>query len=153
MVGYHGVLSSHAKLRGEVVPAPDTSTAPDRVVQLDHFGDDADHDDAQLRRKPWAWLLRHVFEVEVTSCPRGDGPMRWIAAATAPDAIAKRLAKHGLGPRTPPTRSAPLGQLRLAFPKSGASRARVPSEARRRSSIRCSRSWLSPARRTGRRTP
>ncbi len=153
MVGYHGVLSSHAKLRSEVVPAADASTSPARVVQLELFGDDADHDDAQPRRKPWAWLLRHVFEVDVTTCPRCAGPMRWIEAATAPDAIAKLLAEHGLGPRPPPTRSAPLGQLRLAFPKSRASRARAPREAPPRSSIRCSRSWLSPARRTGRRTP
>jgi hypothetical protein len=112
MVGYHGVLSSHAKLRSEVVPAPDASTSPARVVQLELFGDDADD---EPRRKPWAWLLRHVFEVDVTTCPRCSGPMRWIEAATVPDAIARLLAKHGLGPRPPPARSAPLGQLRLAF--------------------------------------
>lgn len=47
MVAYHGVLSSHAKLRSEVVPAPDASTSPARVVQLELFDDDADHDDAE----------------------------------------------------------------------------------------------------------
>jgi len=40
--------------------------------------------------------------------------MRWLEASTAPDAIAKLLAKHGLGP--PPRDQAPHGQLRLAFP-------------------------------------
>ena len=37
-------------------------------------------------------------------------------SATTPDAIARLLAKHGLGPRPLP-KQAPLGQLRLAFPK------------------------------------
>jgi hypothetical protein len=117
MVGYHGVLSSHAKLRSEVVAAPDPSTSPDRIVQCEFFGEDTDHDDAEPCRKPWAWLLRHVFEVDVTTCPRCSGPMRWIEAATTPDAIAKLLAKHGLGPRPPPASFAPLGPLRLAFSK------------------------------------
>ena len=117
MIGYHGLLASHAQFRSEVVPAPDASTSPARVVQLELFGDDTDHNDEQPRRKPWAWLLRHVFEVDVTTCPRCSGTMRWIEAATAPDAIARLLAKHGLGPRPPPPTSAPLGQLRLTFPK------------------------------------
>ena len=116
MVGYHGLLSSHAKLRSEIVPAPDASSLPTRVVQLELFGEARDVDDPP-RRKPWAWLLRHVFEVDVSTCPRCSGPMRWIEAATAPDAIARLLAKHGLGPRPPPARSAPQAQLRLAFPK------------------------------------
>ncbi len=38
-----------------------------------------------------------------------------LEAATTPDAIARLLAKHGLGPRPPA--QAPLGQLRLAFPE------------------------------------
>jgi hypothetical protein len=68
------------------------------------------------RRKPWAWLLRHVFEIDVSTCPRCGGATRWLEAATKPDAIARLLAKHGLGPRPPP-RPSPKGQLRLALPK------------------------------------
>jgi len=117
-VAHYGLLSSHAKLRSEVVPAPDVGTSSTRVVQLELFGDGhSSDDDAEPRRKPWAWLLRHVFEVDVTTCPRCSGPMRWIEAATAPDAVARLLAKHGLGPRPPPARPAPFGQLRLAFTK------------------------------------
>ena len=67
------------------------------------------------RRKPWAWLLRHVFEIDVTTCPRCGGVMQWIEARAMPDAIARLLAKHGLGPRPPP-KAPPKGQLRLAFP-------------------------------------
>ncbi len=120
MVRYHGVLSSHAKLRSQVVPAPGDATSPTRVVQLELFGDgdDSENDtDHEPRRKPWAWLLRHVFGEDLATCPHCAGPMRWLEAATAPDAIARLLARHGLGPRPPPTRPAPIGQLRLAFPK------------------------------------
>jgi len=67
------------------------------------------------RRKPWAWLLRHVFEIDVTTCPRCGGVTRWIEARAKPVAIARLLAKHGLGPRPPP-KAPPKGQLRLAFP-------------------------------------
>jgi hypothetical protein len=67
------------------------------------------------RKKTWAWLLRHVLEIDVSTCPRCGCATRWLAAATTTDAIARSLAKHGLGPRPPPPRPAPTGQLRLAF--------------------------------------
>jgi len=116
MVRYHGVLSSHAKVRCEVVPLPDAALASTRAVQLELFGDN-DNSDKEPRRKPWAWLLRHVFGEDLATCPHCSGPMRWLEAATAPDAIARLLAKHGLGPRPPPAKPAPIGQLRLAFSK------------------------------------
>jgi len=116
MVRYHGVLSSHAKARAEVVPKVEAT-----VVQLPLFKEDRTAGGAETvlppepRRKPWAWLLRHVFEIDVTTCPRCGGVTRWLEAATKPDAIARLLAKHGLGPRPPP-KPPPKGQLRLAFP-------------------------------------
>src|SRR5262249_37748235 len=67
-------------------------------------------------RKPWAWLLKHVFQADLQTCPRCVGPMRWLEAATTPGAIARLLAKHGLAPQPPPARSAvPPGQLALSF--------------------------------------
>jgi hypothetical protein len=40
--------------------------------------------------------------------------MRWAEVASTPDAIARRLAAHGLGPLPPPsTYDAPRGKLRL----------------------------------------
>ncbi len=69
------------------------------------------------RRKPWAWLLRHVFQLDVSTCVRCGGVTRWLEAATTPEALARVLAKHGLGARPPPAEScANAGQLRLAFP-------------------------------------
>jgi len=117
MVRYHGVLTSHASLRAEVV-----QKKLELAIQLPLFkGRDGDSADTSVvapepRRKPWAWLLRHVFEIDVTTCPRCRRPTRWLEAATKPEAIAKLLARHGLGPRPPPPPSAPRGQLRLAFP-------------------------------------
>jgi hypothetical protein len=118
MIRYHGVLSSHAKVRAEVVPHVE-----ELPVQLPLFAQQDGSADRNLdvlapepRRKPWAWLLRHVFEIDVSTCQRCGGATRWLEAATKPDAIARLLAKHGLGPRPPP-RPSPKGQLRLAFPK------------------------------------
>ena len=125
MVRYHGVLSSHAKVRAEVVPRVE-----ELPVQLPLFKQERSAERNQERsaernldvlapeprKKPWAWLLRHVFEIDVTTCPWCGGATRWLEAATKPDAIARLLAKHGLGPRPPPPRWAPRGQLRLALP-------------------------------------
>ncbi len=117
MIRYHGVLSSHAKVRAEVVPK-----AEELPVQLPLFTPDksAPRDLDVLapepRKKPWAWLLRHVFAIDVSTCPRCGSETRWLEAATKPEAIARLLAKHGLGPRPPPRGSAPRGQLRLALP-------------------------------------
>jgi hypothetical protein len=83
MIRYHGVLSSHAKVRAEMVPHVE-----ELPVQLPLFAQQYGSADRNLdvlapepRRKPWAWLLRHVFEIDVSTCPypalakavRGDG--------------------------------------------------------------------------------
>jgi hypothetical protein len=45
--------------------------------------------------------------------------MRWVEAATTPDAIARLMAQHGLAPERPPRpprgAAAAAGQLRLPF--------------------------------------
>ncbi len=117
MVRYHGVLSSHGKVRAEVVPKPERAVAR----QLALFEKDTGVLDVlalehEPRRKHWAWLLRHVFQVDVSICVRCGGVTRWLEAATTPEAIARVLAKHGLGARPPPEIRAKPGQLRLAFP-------------------------------------
>jgi hypothetical protein len=111
MIRYHGVLSSHAKLRSKVVPKVDDK-GPKQLALFEH---DRTVLAPEPRKKPWAWLLRHVFSVDVVTCVRCGGTTRLLEAATTPEAIAKLLAKHGLGPRPPPPRAAPHGQLRLAF--------------------------------------
>jgi hypothetical protein len=113
MVRYHGLLSSHARLRSEVVPdpPPDAPAPPPR--QLDLYQDNGD---IRLVRRPWAWLLRHVFLEDVSRCPECDGPMRWLEVATEPEDIARLLAHHDLAPPPAPRpRAPPPGQLVLPF--------------------------------------
>ena len=75
-------------------------------------------DAGKMRRKPWAWLLRHVFAIDVTECPECSGKMRWQAVALTPEAIAEGLARVGFSARGPPRRPrAPRGQLSLPFPR------------------------------------
>ncbi|MEM1034491.1 MAG: transposase [Myxococcota bacterium] len=96
MVRYHGVLASRSKLRAEVVPEPSTPEVDPMQLQAElelELGDEH-----HPRRKPWAWLLRHVFEEDVSICPRCAGPTSWLEVATEPDAIARAMADHGLAP-------------------------------------------------------
>jgi hypothetical protein len=94
-----------AKLRAEVVPAPPSAAAP-RIpsapqLELDLWGPTAH---ATPRRKPWAWLLKHVFAEDLAACERCGGPTRWLEVATTPEHIASLLARHGVGSpaRSPP---------------------------------------------------
>ena len=109
---YHGILSSHAKLRSEVVPEPpadDAPSPPPRQLLLYE-----DNDDIRLVRKPWAWLLRHVFLEDVTVFPKCSGATRWLEVATEPDDLARVLARHDLGDAPAPwPRAPPPGQLSL----------------------------------------
>jgi hypothetical protein len=118
LLRYFGVLSSHSRLRKEVVPRPPpdpSATAPPPAP-----GDqlklplDAESDEPPTGRKRWAWLLRHVFGADLDTCPRCSGPMRWVQAATTPEDARHLLARLGLAPRPPPTAPPPpLGQLKL----------------------------------------
>jgi hypothetical protein len=125
MVRFHGVLAPNAALRKEVVasarPSAPPQVAPRAPLQLPLFGElfnVGDDPEANGRRKPWAWLLRHVFSVDVTVCPKCAGTMRWRNVALTPDAIREGLARAGLSARGPPMRKrVPLGQFSLPFPK------------------------------------
>jgi hypothetical protein len=112
MIRFHGVLAPNATLREQVVTSarlsagaasPKPPAAPAFVEQLSLFGGSAKPDDTGVPsgRRPWAWLLRHVFSVDVTVCPKCSGPMRWLAVATTPEDIADSLARAGLGARAP----------------------------------------------------
>lgn len=120
MLRYFGVLSSHASRRREVVPSAPALAAMGK--QLGLFEKGVAEEEAPPRRKPWAWLLRHVFQVDVTTCPACGRAMRLLETATSPEAVARLLAKHGLGARAPPAaagRQAPPGQLVFGFVNQG----------------------------------
>ncbi len=115
LVRYFGVLSSHASRRREVVPGPAATTG--RGKQLTLFQKEDRDDGDPPRRKPWAWLLRHVFQIDVSTCPACGRRMRLLETATSPEAVARLLARQGLAPRPPPPRPAPTVQLGFAFMK------------------------------------
>ncbi|MGH6949757.1 MAG: transposase, partial [Vitreimonas sp.] len=137
LIRFHGVLSAHASLRSQVVPPPpatsDDAKATCASAQLELFSagaagaNDVDSGSARASRepsrKPWAWLLRHVFAADLQTCQRCGGRMRWQEVATTPDAIARLLARHGLGsgPGPPPQSRQPRRtvpeQLELGFRK------------------------------------
>jgi hypothetical protein len=122
---YAGVLSSHARLRPEVVPkaVADPQLCKAQLSLFDSQGHKpALPVEAEPRpaagRKPWAWLLRRVFEEDLTVCPRCEhSPMRITQVALTAKAIEQVLVRHGLCARAPPAlvRVQALGQLALAF--------------------------------------
>ncbi|WP_438003361.1 transposase [Sorangium sp. So ce321] len=94
-IRFHGALAPNATLRKQVVASarlsagaasPKPPAAPVGVEQLSLFDGSAKADDTGVPsdRRPWAWLLRHVFSVDVTVCPQCSSPMRWLAMATTP---------------------------------------------------------------------
>jgi hypothetical protein len=119
LLRYFGVLSSHSSLRAEVVPEPKEDPAQHRPppAQGDQLALlDTGSDNRPAKPTRWAWLLRHVFLADLDTCPRCGGPMRWLEAAIDKEAVARLLAKHGLGPQPPPhARPTLLGQLELTF--------------------------------------
>jgi len=118
MIRFHGVFAPNAKLRKQVVSSarlstgatsPKTPAAPVGVEQLSLFdhGAGVETPAPASGRRPWAWLLRHGFAVDVTVCPRCSGPMRWLAVATKPEDIANSPARAGTGARAPPHKPNP----------------------------------------------
>jgi hypothetical protein len=118
LIRFHGVLSAHASLRPLVVPpkplpASDQTACASTGAQLELFPNpaatctpnpaiDRDAPSREPSRKPWAWLLRHVFAEDLQICDRCGGSLRWKELATTPEHIARLLARHRLGPDPPP---------------------------------------------------
>ena len=120
MLRYHGVLAAHSKLRDEVTPQPpefeDPMRAPASGDQSTLFVPTDAANPAPPYRKPWSWLLRHVFLKDVSHCPRCGGPMRWAEVATTPEAIERLMVAHGEAPAPAPrTVPVPPEQLRFNF--------------------------------------
>jgi hypothetical protein len=101
---YCGVLSSHARLRGQIVPQPPTeATAMEKPARKSKY-------------IPWAQLLQRIFGFEIL-CQRCQAPLRLIALIKNQD-IAKRIltAMHlpteipQLHPARPPPRQTGTGE-------------------------------------------
>ena len=85
LIRFHGVLSAHASPRPLVIPpkpASDETACATAGAQLELFPNaatctssaatDRDAPSREPSRRPWAWLLRHVFAEDLQICDRCD---------------------------------------------------------------------------------
>jgi len=91
LIRFHGVLAPNAKLGSKIVPAP----APPATESP---SEDAHGQGAPVRIS-WAWLLKHVFDVDVEHCANCGGALKIIAAIEDPPVIDKILSHLGLPTR------------------------------------------------------
>jgi hypothetical protein len=116
MLRFHGVLAPHCTLRPWVVPkAKQTPQVPLQLCLFERptessaaFSSAAPTTPRYAGRHAWALLLRHVFAVDVTVCVHYQGRMRLRELCTTADAIARAMARAGLGPQPPPAQASPL---------------------------------------------
>jgi hypothetical protein len=100
VVRYSGVLSSHSRLRSQIVPAP-RRLAPEKEEDkpsrpLSHY-------------ISWHELLKRTFQIDIT-CPRCQSPLRLIAMIKTADTIKKILSAMKLpveAPKLYPARPPP----------------------------------------------
>jgi hypothetical protein len=93
LVLYAGVLAPHSKLRSEVVRYARPKPPPELP---------ATHPQPRSERESWAALMRSTFGIDVLSCPRCGGRLRYLS--TIRDSrVAQRILKHLKRPaRAPP---------------------------------------------------
>jgi hypothetical protein len=113
---FHGVLAPNSKLRAEIVPQPEELPGSPQQLELFDTNESSTQDKpATGSRLPWASLLKRVFRVDITVCPRCQGLLKVVELVTKRDAIAKRLVQAGLGPMPPP-KPLPSVPRQLALP-------------------------------------
>ena len=118
LVRYAGVFHNRHRLRPLLVPRPEQVDLPPRqLALLDLAGKplptttgSREADPPAMPRRSWAWLLAHVFAIDMTRCPRPrcGGRLRITEVIRDPDTIALHLHGARAPPRTPPP-----GQLAL----------------------------------------
>ena len=106
---YHGALGPHYKHRKQIVPQ---KTEPPAKLEAAAEGDKPPKD---KKRISWARLLKRVFDIDVSTCPKCTGKMRIIAAIEDPKVIRKILLHLGLAP-APPLIHAARGPPLLSHP-------------------------------------
>ena len=124
---YHGILSSNAAWRAEVLPeahavvapASEDSTAPSRPPEA-HAADSSpaepvlDAPQLRARRLRWAALLQRVFGIDVLHCERCGGRREIVAFIVRPAEV-KRICAHLGYPTEPPPIAWKLGLGRAAM--------------------------------------
>lgn len=101
LIRFHGVLALNDRLRARVVPqgpADEQQRADAAVVDECEAG----QTQGRPHRIGWAWLLRHVFDIDMQHCPHCDGwELRIVAAILKRPLIEKILTHLGLDPQPP----------------------------------------------------
>jgi hypothetical protein len=98
LVTYHGVVSSAASFRAEIIPR---GAEPDPAADAADAGSSPELPPVRPRRLPFAQLLFRTFEIDPLRCPRCDGKLKVLAVLTDPIEVA-RLCQHLGEPTEPP---------------------------------------------------
>lgn len=107
LVVYAGVLSAHARDRGQIVPDEQSAAGVCGCAAAQGTGSVPGASPAAQRRAnrlKWAELLRRTFALDVLRCECG-GRMRLLCSVTDPEALA--AIARSLGRTTPPPRPPP----------------------------------------------
>jgi len=113
---FHGILAPHYKFRKQIIPQ---KTEPSPQLELVHPDQPPK---LEPKRMSWARLLKRVFNIDISICPRCQGQMRILAAIEDPKIIRKILDHLGIPsspPKLGPARGPPTNQDDLfaqAFP-------------------------------------
>lgn len=86
LIRFHGVLAPNSALRPRIVPAK----ADHLTLPVDDPTDEPTR--SAPSRLSWAQLLKRVFEIDMTACPKCGGPLKIIAVIQDPPVVAKILA-------------------------------------------------------------
>ncbi len=117
-VRYHGILSSHHRLRARVAPRPPADDTPSQM----HLWRNRDGKlaPAPKHRVEWHKLMARTLGVDPLRCPHCKRQMRIVGFITQPERIAWYLHWRGMGNRGPPPPYRARGppQLELPFPAS-----------------------------------
>jgi hypothetical protein len=99
LVTYHGILSSAAQWRKEIVPGGQ-APAPQAEQNEPPDGAQPELEALRPRRLLWAQLLQRTFGLDVLKCPKCGGQMKMVAAILDPVEIARLCENLGeLAPR------------------------------------------------------
>jgi hypothetical protein len=105
LVLYHGVLSSHAAWRKEVIPEPVVPWVPpwerDPGQPAESASDDAPRV-PRARRLSWGALLKRIFGLDILRCSRCGGRRKVMAFVTDPRELRRICQALGVPPKAPP---------------------------------------------------
>lgn len=122
---FHGVLGPHYKYRKLIVP----KKKPELAIAANPEAD-SDRPSASPKRIAWAQLLKRVFNIDISVCPKCRGNIKIIAAIEDPQVIKKILNHLGLpstAPAISPARGPPQSDQEDIFKPRHAEAVQLPA--------------------------